>query len=133
MDVEKINIIFRALNRLGTHISERTKKDGFYDYIAHSENDDGDPTFRLVIADSETGKEFGNVLFDENNFENTFYDNYKKFACKFNMQIDGCLNEWTNKPWTKLPMIGKDSWKRMFHEVYEKQEIKINNNLLLVL
>ncbi len=127
-----IDVIHRALHRLAGHISERTKKDGFYDYIAHNEDWEGVPTCILYISNSDDGEQYASTNFNQDNFAETFYDSYNRFAKGFNNKYCDTLamkNTWTEKKWMRLPMVGKLAWEKMFSEVYKEQTNKI---LLLI-
>lgn len=127
-----INVKYRALHKLASHISERTKKSGFYDYVAHNEDYEGVPTFTLFISNSDDGEQYASCKFSENEFAETFRDTYNRFATGFNNKYCDKLsmrNPWTEKKWMKLPILINDSWEKMFPEVYKEQ----TNKLLLLI
>jgi hypothetical protein len=130
-----VNIIHRAIHRLADYIGERTKRDGFYDYIAFNEDISGEYGLDCIlrIGEESTGEIYASYKFNEENFAETFHSDYKKFAIAFNNKYCDNINEWTNKKWMKLPLLGEESWKRSFHEVYKESESSQNKKLLLVI
>lgn len=130
-----VKIIHRALHRLGEHLTKHAVVDGYGDYIVFNEDISGEfeQDCILRIAEESTGEMYASFKFNEDNFVETFYDDYKKFAIAFNNKHCTEVNHWSQVKMKKLPIIGNDAWKRMFNEVYKKQEIKIDGNLLLLI
>jgi len=131
-----VKIIHKALLRLGDHLTKHANRDGYNDYIVFNEDISGEfqPDCILRIAEETTGEMYASYNFNEDTFVETFHSDYNKFAKAFNNKYCTEENKYiAGEVMTKLPILGDAAWKRMFHEVYKKQEIKIDDNLLLLI